>query len=266
MENSQEHSCHGICFHGILKKVVIIAFSLLSLFLLAISIGEFKKLPTIGSDVPAMNTISVSGSGEVVAVPDIATFSFSAVEESLNVADAQSKSAKSINDITDYLTKNGVDKKDIKTTDYNIYPRYEYYGTSSYYPSGRQTLAAYVVSQTVQVKVRKIADAGKLLGGLGELGATNVSGLTFGFDKDDVLKAEARTNAINKAKVQAEDIAKSLGVSLGRVVSYSENGGYPIAYGMGGDMMVSKASSPVPSVTPGESKITSTVSITYEIK
>ena len=162
MENNQEHSCHGMCMHGGVKKAAVASLSLLALFLLAASISEFKKIPTIGSDIPAVNTISVSGTGEVVAVPDIATFSFSVTEESLNITDSQNKSAKSINDITEYLTKNGVDKKDIKTTGYNIYPRYEYYGASSYYPSGKQTLAAYVVSQSVEVKIRKIADAGKI--------------------------------------------------------------------------------------------------------
>lgn len=267
MENNQDHSCHGLCLHGGVNKAAVVALSLLALFLLAASIGEFKKIPTIGSDVPAVNTINVSGTGEIVAVPDIATFSFSVTEESLNVVDAQSKSAKSINDIMDYLDKNSIDKKDIKTTGYNIYPRYEYYGTSIYYPSGKQTLAAYVVSQTVEVKIRNIANAGKILGGLGELGANNISGLTFGFDKDDSLKAEARADAISKAKAQAEEIAKSLGVSLGRIVSFNENSYLPMAYGMGGgDVMAVKASAPTPEVTPGESKITSTINITYEIK
>lgn len=265
MENTPEHNRHNLCIHNGVRKAAVVTLSLLSLFLLTASIGEFKKLPTIGADVPAVNTISVSGTGEVVAVPDIATFSFSVSEESASVADAQGKSAKSINNITDYLTKNSVDKKDIKTTGYNIYPRYDYYGSSTYYPNGKRVLAAYVVNQTVEVKVRNIADAGKILGGLGELGATDVSGLSFGFDKDDKLKAEARANAIAKAKIQAVTIAHDLGVSLGRVVSYNESGPGPI-YGMGGEMMSAKEVAPRPEVTPGESKITSTVSITYEIR
>lgn len=250
------------------KKAAVVALSLLSLFLLVASIGQFKKIPTIGRDVPAMNTINVSGEGEVVAVPDIATFSFSVTEESLNVADAQNKSAKSINDIMDYFAKNSVDKEDIKTTGYNIYPRYEYYGTSMYYPSGKQTLAAYVVSQGVEVKVRKIADAGKLLGGLGELGATNVSGVSFGFDNDDNLKADARDKAIQEARKRAKTIANSLGVSLGRIISFSENGNYPypMAYGKGGGDVIMSSAPMMPEITAGESKITSTVNITYEIK
>lgn len=274
MENNQENNYHHdiMASHGAVKKAAVVALSFLSLFLLAAAIGEFEKLPTIGKDLPVINTINVSGTGEVVAVPDIATFTFGVSNESLNVGDAQTKSAQAINDITNYLTTNGVDKSDIKTTGYNIYPRYEYSGTfcpaGTYCPpSGKQTLAAYVVSQNVEVKVRKIADAGKLLGGLGELGATDISGLTFSFDKDTDLKNQARADAISQAKTQAESIAKSLGVSLGRVVSFNENNGYPIVYGMGGSVAMSaKAPAPSPEVTPGESKITSTVNVTYEIR
>lgn len=259
---------HGMCHnHFGAKKAMVVTLSLLSLFLLAVSINEFKKMSIIGKDLPVINTINVSGEGEVVSIPDIATFSFTVTNESLSIINSQNAVTKSVNDILAYLGKNGVDEKDIKTTGYNIYPRYEYYNvSSSYYPSGKQTLAGYDVSQSVQVKVRKIADAGKIIGGVGELGATNVSGLNFGFDQEDSLKAEARADAVNKAKAKAQQIAKDLGVSLGRIVSYNESGNYPIMYGMGGDVMSAKSIAPSPNIPSGENKITSTVNITYEIK
>lgn len=268
MENTQEHNCchNGICAnHGGVKKAAVWTLVLLTVFLAAKSINEFKKYPTVGKDLPVMNTINVSGTGEVIAVPDIATFSFTVTDESLSIVDSQNNVTKATNDILSYLQKNGVDKKDIKTTGYNIYPRYEYYG-QSLYSSGKRTLAGYDVSQSIEVKVRKIADSGKIIGGVGELGATDVSGLTFGFDKDDELKAEARKDAVTKAKAEAKQIADDLGVSLGRIVSYNESGNYPIYYGMGGDMMSAKAVSPAPNIPSGENKITSTVNITYEIR
>lgn len=274
METNHNENCacehcnmHGMCHHHFgVKKAMIVTLGLLSLFLLTVSISEFKKMSIIGKDLPVINTINVSGEGEVVSVPDIATFSFTVTNESLSIVNSQSAVTKSVNDILAYLGKNGVDEKDIKTTGYNIYPRYEYYNASSY-SSGKQTLAGYDVSQSVQVKVRKIVDAGKIIGGVGELGATNVSGLNFGFDQEDSLKAEARADAVNKAKAKAEQIAKDLGVSLGRIVSYSESGNYPIMYGMGAsDMISAKSIAPSPSIPSGENKITSTVNITYEIK
>jgi uncharacterized protein YggE len=213
--------------------------------------------------------ISVQGKGEVIGIPDLATFSFSVTEESLVAKEAQDEAAKKINDILAFLKTNGVADKDITTSGYTIYPRYEYNKLSSAgYPVGKQNLAAYVVSQSVTVKVRKLEDAGKLLAGIGEQGATNISGLTFDFDKRDELVKEARDKAITEARAEASKLAKSLGVSLVRIVSYSEGGYYPMyaktvaaeAYGRGGDASVT------PSIPVGEDKIISNVTITYEIK
>lgn len=274
METNQTKDCCGgccssentsCCIDGGLKKAAKWAIILLAVFLLAKTVNEFKQYQFVGRDVPANSTISVSGTGEVVAVPDIATFSFSVTEESLSVEEAQKKSADSVNAIMSFLEKSNIAKKDIKTSGYNIYPRYEY-SSGTYYPEGKRSLAAYVVSQSVEVKIRKIADAGKILGGIGELGATDVSGLAFGFDKDYSMKADARKEAVTKAKEQARVIARDLGVSLGRIVSYSENENYPIMYGRA-DVMTAKAMSSVaPEITPGENKIKSVVNLTYEIK
>ena len=261
------------------KKSIIITLGLLSLFLLAQTIGEFKSYRYIGSYPSSPSQINVSGKGEVVGIPDVATFSFSVTEESLVVSDAQTESAKKVNAILDYLKKNGVAGKDITTSGYNIYPRYEYgtevramspaiYPYPPVYSEGKQRLAAYVVTQSVAVKVRQLKDAGKLLAGIGELGATDISGLTFDFDKRDELVKEARDKAIKEAREEAAKLAKSLGVRLVRIISYSEGGYYPVygkvmaaeAYGRGGDGAVA------PEIPVGEDKIISNVTITYEVK
>jgi hypothetical protein len=216
-----------------------------------------------------VNTITVSGTGEVVVKPDIATISFGVSAENLDVAKAQTESATKMNNIIDFLNKNGVDEKDIKTTNYSIYPRYDYTRTSSVYPyTGKQVLVGYVVSQTVEVKIRDISQSGKLLGGVGEFGVTDISGLNFSVDKIDDVKDQARELAIKDAREQARVLAKGLDVRLLKIVSFSENGNSPIYYGMmeksmavgmGGDAVA-------PQLPAGENKITSNVTITYEIR
>lgn len=256
-----------------IQKAAFAAITLLAVFLLGQSLAVFGGLRYIGTNPQAQSIISVSGKGEVVAVPDIASFNFSVEKESLFVADAQNEVAKRTNDIITFLKKNGVAEKDIKTSGYHIYPRYEYQtkgdgGVLMPSSDGRRYLAAYVVSQSVEVKVRALADAGKLLSGLGELGATNVSGLSFDFDKHDELVREARNKAIADARAEAEKLSKALGVRLVRIVSYNEGGGYPIyytkaeaaGYGIGGDGRVT------PEIPVGEDKLISQVTIAYEIK
>ncbi len=216
-----------------------------------------------------VNTITVSGKGEVVVKPDIATVSFGVIAENLDVAKAQTESATKINNIITFLKGKGVEEKDIKTTNYNIYPRYDYTRVSQVYPyTSKQILVAYVVSQTIEVKIRKISDAGVILSGVGEFGVTDVSGLSFTVDNQETVKDQARDLAIADAKAQAKVLAKGLDVRLTKIVSFSEAGNYPIYYGMEKSMMsgIGGGDAVAPSIPTGENKITSNVSITYEIK
>jgi hypothetical protein len=214
------------------------------------------------------DTITFSGKGEVVVKPDIATVSFGVTVENLNVGKAQTEATTKMNSIIDLLKTKGVAEKDIKLTNYNIYPRYDYLQAQIYPYTGKQTLAAYVVSQTVEVKIRDISKAGEILSGVGEFGVTDVSGLTFTVDNEDVVKDQARDLAITDAKTQAKNLAKSLGVSLVKITNFSEGGNYPVYYEMNKSMALGMgaADAAVPQVPMGENKITSNVSITYEIK
>jgi len=216
------------------------------------------------------DTITFTGKGEVVVKPDIATVSFGVTAENIDVAKAQTEATTKMNAIIDLLKSKGVAEKDIKLTNYNIYPRYDYVQASALYPynPGKQVLAAYVVSQTVEVKIRDISKAGEILSGVGEFGVTDVSGLTFTVDNEEVVKDQARDLAITDAKAQAKTLAKSLGVRLVKITNFSENGNYPVYYEMNKSMAlgIGGGDAAVPQVPMGENKITSNVSITYEIR
>jgi uncharacterized protein YggE len=253
--------CHGGKGHKIMKFAVIIIVILIIVKILGGGHGDWR-------DNKVINTITVSGTGEIVVKPDIATVSFGVTAENLDVAKAQTESATKINNIIAFLKTKGVEEKDIKTTNYSIYPRYNYVGATTYYPyTGRQVLAAYVISQNIEVKIRNIADAGAVLTGVGEFGVTDVSGLTFTVDNQDAVKDQARDLAITDAKAQAKVLANGLGVKLVKITSFSEGGNYPVYYamdkaavsGMGGGVVA-------PQIPTGENKITSTVSVTYEIR
>ena len=219
-------------------------------------------------------TINVSGKGEVMAKPDIAQFSFSVRGEGADAATAQTKSAEIINAVTVYLKENGIDEKDIKTEGYTMNPKYKYeqkpclYG--AYCPPGAQMADGFEVSQTITVKVRAIDTAGKLLAGIGDKGATDISGLNFTVDNVESLKVEARKLAIADAQVQAKVLAASLGVKIVKMMSYYEDNPTMPMYGgamMNDSMSAKVVAAPVaPEISTGENKTVSNVTITYEIK
>jgi uncharacterized protein YggE len=245
-------------------------------FLIAQTINSFKfnhhGKGGLGYGDRSENTISVSGKGELFIVPDVATVSFSVVEQKNTVAEAQQAATAKIDATLAAVRALGVEDKDIKTLDYNAYPRYEYTQsicTQFSCPPSKQILTGYEVRQSILVKVRKIDDAGKVLAAVGTAGASDISGINFIVDDEDAKVREARKLAIDDAKAQAQVLANDLGVELGDIVSFSEGGNYPVpmyyaskdmAMGMGG------AENSAPQLPVGENKITSNVTIVYEIK
>ena len=245
------------------------ALSILALFLLAqtITIAANFGRP----NVPATDTVTVQGDGQATLPPDVARISFTVENTKATVADAQAATTKQANATLDFVKEQGVAEKDVKTLSYNISPQYSYpnpctYGTvcPDYYRAPKIT--GYQVSQTVQVTVRDLSKVGAMLGGLGKLGVQNVSGPAFALDDSTAGYDAARADAIAKAKAQAALLAKQLGVSLGKIVNFSESSGgypYPMMYELGAS--VSKAAS-TPDVPTGENTYNASVSITYEIR
>lgn len=219
--------------------------------------------------------ITLSGHGEVQAVPDIASVYFTISKDAKTVKEAQDMVAKIEKSVLDVLKKNGVAEKDIKTDNASFYPKYEYKYDTKLVPcneygcppqNGKNIIVGYTASESITVKVRNTDDAGKIMQGLGETGVSNLNGPNFMIDDEDALKAEARKKAIDDAKEKAKVLAKDLGVRLVRVTNFSENGGYayPVMYGK--DMMNASAESAPASLPKGENTISSDVSITYEIR
>jgi uncharacterized protein YggE len=256
-----------------IEQFGVFALTMLGIFLLVAAIAQLEGLRYIGSGVAATNTLAVSGEGEVFAVPDIATFTFSVQNTAKDVATAQTAATTAENNVVAYLKAQGIADTDVQTTDYEINPQYDYSSgvcaPGVYCQPGNPTLTGYQVSETVSVKVRDTSKAGTILSGVGSKGATNVSGLSLTVSNQDALDAQARDKAIQDAKGKAEVLAKSLGVQLVRVVGYSDNsGGGPIYYAKASAGMTMDAAAPsaAPQIPTGQNKITSNVTVTYEIK
>jgi uncharacterized protein YggE len=253
------------------RAMAVAALGLLALFLLIATVSELRSYSYIGEGIQPSNTITVSGEGKVVAVPDTATFTYTVDETAPDVATAQAAATKTSNAIIAYLTGAGVASTDIQTTDYNVNPQYTYGSqvcTNVYCPPSKQTISGYEVSQTESVKVGDISKAGTLLAGIGSQGASNVSGLTFTVADQDALNDQARAKAITDAQTKAKALASELGVSLVRVTGFNENSGVitpqPM-YAMASDAKAADAAV-APTIATGENIITSDVSVTYEIR
>lgn len=218
-------------------------------------------------------TITVSGEGEVTAVPDIATVTMTVRESAKTVPEAQKAAEAKLTKGIEALSALGVEKKDTKTISYMVNPTYESQQTgycSGYIcPPTKQVITGYEVSETIQVKVRKIDSAGEVIGALGGVNITEISGPEFTVDDMDQAKADAKAKAIDNAKAKAQATAKSLGVSLGAITQFNEdNGGYyaPMLMRADATSMAGGATKALEvSLPQGESVIKSNVTITYSL-
>ena len=95
---------------------------------------------------------------------------------------------------------------------------------------GKQIISGYTVTERNEVKIRNLNDAGAVLAGIGGRNVSDISGLTFGVDEPEKVRSQARAKAIENAKTEADKLADSLGVSIVRIMSFSEVGNYPRQY------------------------------------
>ncbi|MBI4049316.1 MAG: SIMPL domain-containing protein [Candidatus Doudnabacteria bacterium] len=212
------------------------------------------------------NTISISAEGKVEAVPDLAVVNLGVLTTASSAKAAEDANSKKINEILDFIRNQDVDKKDITTSQFSIYPTYDY-------RDGDNKITGYRANQTVTVKVRRIEQStekvSKILDGATDHGANEISGVYFTFDDADNLRQQARKQAIAKAKEKAAELAAEAGLRLGKVVSISEGGyitPYPLMYEKGLAAPDGRGGGGAPEVEQGSQDITASITVVFEIK
>jgi uncharacterized protein YggE len=248
---------------NIYLKILSIAgtFFLVVLSILAITATSFLAR---GTDSLNENTISVTGTSEVNAAPDIASFSFSVSEVSLNPQEAQEVISQKIVVILEGLEELSVEEDDIRTNSYSINPKYQWLRSEN-----KQELIGYDVRQNAEVTLRDLARAPEALTLFAASGVDNLYGPNFEIEDPEALQEQARLEAIDDAKNQARRLARDLGVKLGDIVSFNEHSGgyYPQPYfARSLSMDFAEEVSVEPLLPAGENEISSQVTIVYEIR
>lgn len=238
-----------------MKTKSLIVFVVLALVLLVSACAPAAANPNV-------RTLSVSGNGLAYLAPDIASIYIGIHTEKLTAAEAVAENTSQTQALISAIQDFGIDPKDIRTTNFSIWPM-DRYDPVSGAPTGEKTYAA---DNTVYVTVRDLETLGDLLDTAVQAGANTVNSVQFDVEnKDEVLK-QARVDALKKAEAQAKEIADAAGLSLGEVqtISFVDNQ-YPIFDGKGGGGGAVAAEAAVP-IQPGQLTFTVTVNVTYELR
>ena len=210
---------------------------------------------------PVSRTMNVNGLGATYLTPDIAYIYIGVHNEGATASEAVEANKSQTNAVIAALKKAGVDDKDLRTTNFSIYP------SQQYGPDGTITGTVYMVDNTVYVTVRDLDGLGNLLDDAITAGANSINSIQFDVaDKTEAVK-EARVLAVKDAQAQAEELANAAGITLGEIqnISYYDINPMPL-YDMGkGGGGAMEASAPV-SIQPGQLTVSVSVSIVYSIK
>jgi len=262
-------SCCGHSHANFGRRLLLTLFGILLaygiVFLGTLIRNNVQKYYFIGQADRTERTIMVQGVGKVTVKPDIAMISMGMTADGKTVAEAQQKNTDGMNALLTKVKALGVDAKDIQTTNYNIYPQYDYTADKG------QVLKGYQVSQSVDVKIRDLTKANQVLALSGEVGANNVGGVQFTIDDREVYKTQARELAMKQIAEKARALSQALGVKLVNVVSYDEyenNGNVPYSAmkmldsstGVGGPEAAA------PQIETGTNDVVLNVNVGFEIR
>jgi hypothetical protein len=124
----------------------------------------------------------------------------------------------------------------------------------------------YQVSNTITVTVRTISNTGSIIDAVVAAGGNLVSidDVNLSVDQPDQYYAQARQLAMTDAANEASQLAKSAGVTLGKVTSISENDSslmFPQVFNT-----AAIAATPATAISPGQNNVTVNVQVIYAIK
>lgn len=239
------------------KELKWVLLVLLSIFLLVLTISEGLE---IKDKLKSKETITFSGEGKSIGVPDIASITLSVITEKMTAKETMTENAKITNEVIKFVKEAGIDEKDVKTQSFILSPRYDWV-------EGKRIFRGYQLTSTLAVKIRDLEKISDIIDGAVSRGANQVGDIQFVIDDPEKLKEEARNEAIESAKEKAQSIAKATGLKLGKIVSFSEAvtpQDYLSPYYL--EMKEGVGGGPSPEIEKGSQEIEVNVSLTFELK
>lgn len=233
---------------------------LISILVTLVILSSACSLVPAAATPPPPRTLSVTGAAQATLKPDIAYINIGVHSENADAKEAVASNNASSQSVMDALKVQGVDAKDILTTNFSIYPQDEWG------PDGQKIGTKFMVDNTVYVTLRDLNKIGDILGAAVTAGANSINGIQFDVADKTPYLSNARKAAVENAYLQAQDLAKSAGVELGPVqsIGYYNTYAAPLPMDMKG-VGGGGAASAVP-VSSGQLSITVDVNVVYEIK
>jgi uncharacterized protein YggE len=207
-------------------------------------------------------SVSVVGEGTVQARPDTATIRLGVQVTAPSPAEALGQTRQAADTLLEQLRGQGVQEKDVQTTNLNVYPI-----TAPNREGGGDPaqITGYRGTATVVVNNQDLGKASQLLNvAVQQAGVTSVQGVTFGIRDPSQLQRDALNAAIAQARQEAEAAAGAAGLRLAGIRAVQEVASGqpgPVPQGLGGGAGNGGGGG----IAPGELTVTARVQVTFDV-
>lgn len=175
----------------------------------------------LAQNADMQHSINVTGQGIVYAQPDTATVTLGISTIKPDVDEAVNEANKIIAEVLKILNDLGVEDKDVKTGQFNIYPQQEYTRNGS--PSD---VVNYSVNHSLTISVRDTDKVGKILTQSIGAGANTSNNVIYSLSDLEEVQEKARAKAVASVQKKAQQLADLTNVTLGKVLRIDETSGY----------------------------------------
>jgi len=162
--------------------------------------------------------LTLSETAEVRSSPDVAFITFGVVTEAKTADEAMKLNAQKMNAVFSAVKAQGIAEKNVQTTGLNLNAVYDYPQNG-----GTPVLRGYQATNRISVRVEDVKKLGGATDAVVKAGINQIDGVSFGLKNPAAAEDQARQTAITTLNARAELYARSLGKSVKRVKSLSEN-------------------------------------------
>lgn len=158
--------------------------------------------------------IIVGAHGEVRVTPDRGAISIGVQSRATTAAEAAAQNSRKQRAVIEAIKAKGIPAEQIGTANFNVVPetRYDREGQAA------PRTISYLVSNVVNVEVRRIELVGPVIDAALGAGANQINSLSFSVSSADSARRAALAIAVGKSRADAEVIARAAGGSLGSLI------------------------------------------------
>ncbi len=236
-----------------LRKAILPVVLVLGLAVTGISVSA--------ASIPENRRLTVTGNAVISAAPDTAHITLGVETSNPSAEVAAAENAERMAKVMAALKALGLTEGEISTSGFNIYSYNQVVNRNT---PEEKTITTYQVQNRITIITKDLDRVGQIVDAAVKAGANQVQGISFDLADKQELQLQALQNAVKQAKMKAEAMAESAGITLHGIFSLNEDYGSYVALQ---DTMVMRAAAfgkeAETSITPGEIEITAKVTVVY---